>query len=260
MYRKPQKRKTVKTLLAILLLAGILVTGVNYIPKTAIVSENMNGRQLPVYSVKTSRNQVALSFDAAWGDEDTGRILQILKRHKVKVTFFATGGWVKQYPDAVKKVLKDGHELGNHSESHPHMSTLSKEGIREELMRAHERVKKLTGYDMKVFRPPYGDYNNLVIATAKECGYLPIQWSVDSLDWKDYGARAILDTVLHHKNLKPGAIILCHNGAKYTASALEGLLDGLKKAGYQIVPVSKLVVRKNYQIDANGMQIPQGEE
>ncbi|SFQ29985.1 polysaccharide deacetylase family sporulation protein PdaB [Lachnospiraceae bacterium XBB1006] len=257
-YRK--ERKKGRILLSGMVIAGVLAVGVKKLPATIAVSQNMGARQLPVYSVKTGRNLVALSFDAAWGDEDTGQILKILKRHKVNVTFFATGGWIKQYPEAVKQVLKDGHELGNHSESHPHLTTLSKEGIRQELMRPHQRVKKLTGYEMKVFRPPYGDYNNLVIATARECGYLPIQWSVDSLDWKDYGKQAIVDTVLHSKNLKAGAIILCHNGAKYTASALEELLDGLEKAGFQIVPVSKLVIRSHYRIDGNGMQIPLREE
>lgn len=254
------KRKLIHSLLTWGVVAGVLAIGAKMIPKSIFVSQMENGRLLPVYSVKTDKNQVALSFDAAWGDEDTEKILKTLKKHKVHVTFFATGGWVKQYPEDVKKILKDGHELGNHSETHPHLSTLSEEGIRRELMLVHQRVKKIAGYNMKVFRPPYGDYNNLVISTAKACGYTPVQWSVDSLDWKDYGVQPILDTVLKSKNLEPGAIILCHNGARYTAQALDQLLSGIKEAGLQVVPVSKLLIKKHYRIDGNGMQIPIGED
>lgn len=108
---------------------------------------------------------------------------------------------------------------------------------------------------MQLFRPPYGDYDDEVVRTAQECGYYPIQWSVDSLDWKDYGVQSIIDTVLNHKDLKNGAIILCHNGAKYTAQALEQLLTGLEEQGYQIVPVSELIYKEDYHMDVTGRQI-----
>ena len=122
-------------------------------------------------------------------------------------------------------------------------------------MKVHERVKELTGVEMQLFRPPYGDYDDEVVRTAQECGYYPIQWSVDSLDWKDYGVQSIIDTVLNHKDLKNGAIILCHNGAKYTAQALEQLLTGLEEQGYQIVPVSELIYKEDYHMDVTGRQI-----
>ena len=135
------------------------------------------------------------------------------------------------------------------------MSQLSKEEQKEEIMKVHERVKELTGVEMQLFRPPYGDYDDEVVRTAQECGYYPIQWSVDSLDWKDYGVQSIIDTVLNHKDLKNGAIILCHNGAKYTAQALEQLLTGLEEQGYQIVPVSELIYKEDYHMDVTGRQI-----
>ena len=106
-----------------------------------------------------------------------------------------TGGWIEQYPDDVKAIAAAGHELGNHSENHKQMSTLSSEECKKELMTPHEKVKKLTGIDMKVFRPPYGDYNDTLITTVRECGYSPIQWDVDSLDWKDYDAATITQRV-----------------------------------------------------------------
>lgn len=136
------------------------------------------------------------------------------------------------------------------------MSQLSDEEKTQELMSVHEKVKELTGVKMQLFRPPYGDYDNAVVLNARENGYYPIQWDVDSLDWKDYGVDSILNTVLNHKALGNGSIILCHNGAKYTADALDALLDGLKEKGYQVVPISQLIYKENYHMDVTGRQIP----
>ena len=122
-------------------------------------------------------------------------------------------------------------------------------------MKVHEKVKELTGVDMNLFRPPYGDYDDAVILNAKENGYYTIQWDVDSLDWKDYGVDSIIDTVVNHKNLGNGSIILCHNGAKYTKEALEAMIVGLKEKGYEIVPVSELIYREDYHMDVTGRQI-----
>lgn len=218
-------------------------------------SSNVNGRELPIYCVETDQKKVALSFDAAWGNEDTGQILEILKKHNVHVTFFMTGGWVKNYPDDVKKILNAGHDLGNHSENHKNMSQLSTAQQEEELMKVHNKVKELTGYEMNLFRPPYGDYDNTVVLTAKKLGYYTIQWDVDSLDWKDYGVDSIIKTVTEHKHLGNGSIILCHNGAKYTAQALDTMLTVLKEKGYTIVPVSELIIKNDYHMNADGRQI-----
>ena len=219
-------------------------------------SSAANGRQLPIYCVQTDQKKVALTFDAAWGNEDTQKILDILKEKNVNATFFMTGGWVKNYPEDVKAILAAGHDLGNHSENHKNMSQLSSDEQKQELLSVHERVRQLTGYEMFLFRPPYGDYDDSVVLTARECGYYPIQWDVDSLDWKDYGTDAILDRVLNHSHLGNGSIILCHNGAKYTAQALERLITGLQEKGYRIVPVSELILREDYHMDAEGRQIP----
>lgn len=220
------------------------------------VSSNVNGRELPIYCVDTEEKKVALSFDAAWGNEDTRKILEILKKHDIKVTFFMTGGWVESFPDDVKAIYEAGHDLGNHSENHKNMSQLSDEEKTEELMKVHEKVKQLTGEDMELFRPPYGDYDDNVVLNATKNGYFTIQWDVDSLDWKDYGVDSIIHTVVDHKNLGNGSIILCHNGAKYTAQALEALITGLQEKGYEIVPVSQLILKKDYHMDVTGRQIP----
>lgn len=221
-------------------------------------SSQVGERHLPIYCVDVgTEKKIALSFDAAWGNEDTKDILDILKKHDVKVTFFMTGGWVEKYPDDVKAILDAGHDLANHSENHKNMSQLSKSEQKEELLKVHNKVKKLTGYEMTLFRPPYGDYDNNVILNAAECGYYTIQWDVDSLDWKDYGVDSIINTVCSHKHLGPGSIILCHNGAKYTAAALDQMITQLKEDGYTLVPISELIYKENYFMNHEGRQIPQ---
>ncbi len=213
-------------------------------------------RQLPIYCVQTDKPQVALSFDAAWGNEDTAQIMDILAKHNVKVTFFMTGGWVESFPEDVKYIASQGHDLGNHSENHKNMSQLSDEEIRSELQKVHDKVKALTGQDMTLFRPPYGDYDDQVVTVSRDMGYYPVQWDVDSLDWKDYGTESIIKTVLNHRHLGNGSIILMHNGAKYTPAALDAVITGLQDAGYELVPISQLIYRDNYHIDHEGRQVP----
>lgn len=238
-------------LAAFAVLRGVLVT----VKANVSVSNSVNGKELPIYCVETDEPKIALSFDAAWGNEDTRKILEILKKHDVRVTFFMTGGWVESYPDDVKAILAAGHDLGNHSENHKNMSQLSDAEKKEELMSVHQKVQELTGYEMFLFRPPYGDYDNAVVNVAKDCGYFTIQWDVDSLDWKDYGVDSIIKTVTEHKHLGNGSIILCHNGAKYTAEALDTLITALKEKGYTFVPVSELIYRDKYHMNHEGRQM-----
>lgn len=155
----------------------------------------------------------------------------------------------------VKAIYAAGHDLANHSENHKDMVTIGTAEQKEELMKVHERVKELTGCEMTLFRPPYGSYNNDLISTAEACGYYPIQWSVDSLDWKDYGVDSIISTVCEHKALENGAIILMHNGATYTARALETVIKTIKEKGYEIVPISELIYKDNYHMGVAGRQI-----
>ena len=158
----------------------ILAAGVG-VSKTVTVTNTVNGKELPIYSVDTEEKKVALSFDAAWGNEDTQQILDTLKEYNIHVTFFMTGGWVEKFPDDVKKIKEAGHDLANHSENHKNMSQLSDSECQQELLKVHEKVKELTGVEMDLFRPPYGDYDNEVIQNATSCGYYTIQWDVDTL-------------------------------------------------------------------------------
>ncbi|MGO1470661.1 MAG: polysaccharide deacetylase family protein, partial [Tissierella sp.] len=127
-------------------------------------------KELPIYSVEREDKKIAISFDAAYGDEYTIDILDILDKYKVKTTFFLVKFWVEDFPDKVEEIHKRGHEVGNHSATHPNMSELSSEQIAEELNSTGEEIYKITKEKPFLFRPPYGDYNDNLILEAKENG------------------------------------------------------------------------------------------
>ncbi|MBP3506470.1 MAG: polysaccharide deacetylase family protein [Lachnospiraceae bacterium] len=212
--------------------------------------------ELPIYSVETEERVVALTFDAAWGDEDLADILATLESHQAKATFFVSGDWVDRYPDAVQSIHAAGHELANHGTNHKHMPQLSQEEMIKEIMECHQQVYALTQTNMTAFRAPYSDWNDQVVKVAKSCGYSSINQNVDSVDWKDYGVDSIIQTVMEDPDLDNGAIILLHNGATYTSAALDELLTQLENEGYTFVPISELIYTDNYTLDHTGRQFP----
>ena len=236
------------------LLIGVIAGGIALTSTVQAIQTASAQREIPIYCVDTDKKQVALSFDAAWGNEQTEHLLDILDKYNVKTTFFLVGDWVEKYPESVKEISKRGHDVGNHSNTHPHMTQMSVDDMNTQIQTCNEKIKALTGKCPTLFRAPYGDYNNTLIESANSLGYHVIQWSVDSLDWKDYGADSIVDTVLNHKALGDGAIILMHNGAKYTKDALERVITGLQAKGYEIVPISQLIYSENYHMDNTGRQ------
>lgn len=171
------------TVLLFVLTAFALVRGVaSVLPRSITVSSSVNGKLLPINSVETDKKQVALTFEATYGNRDIAKILEILEKHDIHATFFLTGNWVDEYPDDVKAIFAAGHDVGNIGDSHKHMPQLTDEECREEIEQAHTKVQALTGYDMFLFRPPYGDYDNHVISNAAKCGYYSVRWDVDTLD------------------------------------------------------------------------------
>lgn len=214
----------------------------------------VSAKLLPIYSVFTDKKQVALTFDCAWGADDIDEILETLDQHGVKATFFMVGDWMRKYPEAAKKIAEKGHDVASHSDKHPHVTEMGKEEIKKDIRFAHNTIKEITGIDTNLYRAPYGEYNDTVVEAAKESGYYIIQWDVDSLDWKNYGKQEMIDRVLKHKNLSPGSIILLHNATKYTKDALPTIIEGLKGKGYELVPVSQLIIKDNYTIDHTGRQ------
>lgn len=212
-------------------------------------------RDLPIYCVdKGDKKVCSVSFDAAWGNEDTDELIAILGKHNIKATFFVVGAWVDKYPESVKKLADAGHEVMNHSDSHPHLTKLSEAEIIKEINTCSDKIEAVTGKRPILMRPPYGDYNDKVVSTARSIDHYTIQWDVDSLDWKDLSPAAIYDRVT--QRVKPGSIVLFHNAAKNTPAALPQILEKLISDGYEFVPVSQLIYTENYKIDNTGKQIP----
>ncbi len=210
-------------------------------------------KELPIYSVDRDDKKIAISFDAAYGDEFTDDILEILDKYKVKSTFFLVGFWIDKYPNRVEEIHKKGHEIGNHSSTHPNIPTLSRDGMIKEIKETHDKIVKITDTNPMLFRPPFGDYNDLLIQTARELGYYVIQWDIDSLDWKELGVEPVIDTVV--KNTTSGSIILFHNNAKYIKEYLPIVIQRLQEKGFEIVPVSELIYKDNFRMDNSGRQI-----
>lgn len=211
-------------------------------------------RSLPVYSVQRDDGMLSISFDASWGAERTEQILDILDEYNVRATFFLVNIWLEDYPELARRIAARGHEIGMHSVSHPQFSTLNASQMEEELWGNYRKIKELTGYEPRLFRPPFGDYNNEVISVVAAQGFVPIQWSVDSLDWKDYSAEKICERVL--KKISGGDIVLFHNDGLHTAEALPQILETLQSRGLQLCPISELLLKSESYIDINGKQRP----
>lgn len=243
---------TKRTLISICfcLLIGLMAGAIAITSGIKTVQTSTAEREIPIYYVDTDKKQVALSFDAAWGDEQTDTLLKILEEYNVKATFFLVGQWVDNYPDDVKKIAEKGHDIGNHSNTHPYMTQLSTADMTGEIQACNEKIKAITGNDVTLFRAPYGDYNNDVVKSVNGCGMYCIQWDVDSLDWKDPSPEQITQNVV--SKLKNGSIILMHNGATNTPEALPKVIEGIKNAGYEIVPISQILLKGEYYTDVQG--------
>lgn len=212
-------------------------------------------KELPVYSVSHDEKLLALTIDAAWEDDKTDFILETLKTYDIKATFFLCGFWVEDYPEMVKKISDDGHEIGNHSWTHPHMSKQSSGQIVDELKTLDDKLESITGKRSTLFRAPYGEYNDTVITTVRNAGYEVIQWDIDTVDWKpERSAETILNSVL--PKLKNGSIILCHNNGYKIEQYLPTLIETALSQGYKFVTVSEMLLPGPTIIDVNGVQKP----
>lgn len=224
-------RSTVAGLL-VLLLGLLLPTGALAASPSILVSR-----------VTTSSKVMALTFDFGSDAGNVSSILATLADHGVKSTFFATGQAATNYPSAVRSVVSQGHEIGNHSYSHPYFTSLTPAQMIDELSRAATAIRTATGQAPKpYFRPPYGAYNSTVLQAVGDAGYgHTIMWTIDTVDWQGVSATAIRDKVL--ANASPGSIVLMHvgGGATGTPDALPGMITGLRAAGYQLVTVSQLL-------------------
>lgn len=239
--------------LSFVLLVGC---GFLYLPKAiATFKPAKKEQKQPINSVECKEKAIGLSFDVTGEEKNVEEILKVLKAHSVQAAFFVTGDWAKEHPSLVKSIFLAGHDIGNHGKSKKEMVQLSKKECMEEIAQAHNQVKDLTGVDMKLFRAPYGEFNDTVLAACETLGYLPIKWNIDSMDWKNYGKDSIVNTVCNNKNLQKGSIVLCHSQTKFTKDALAELIETLQEKGYSFVKVSEMVYQEPYEIDEQGRQI-----
>ena len=236
---------------AALVLAAAIFYVVNY---PVSVSAAASTRQVPIYSVGRTQKVGAISFDAAWGNEDTQTLIDILEKFHVKTTFFVVGDWVEKYPESVKALHNAGHEVMSHSNHHDHYNSLSADQIVADVTASNERISAVTGVTPTLIRCPYGEYDDHVIAAIRSMGMEPIQWDVDSLDWKDYDADTICQRVT--SRVRQGSIVLFHNAALHTPEALPAILTCLINDGYTVVPISQLILPQPYTIDHTGRQFP----
>lgn len=238
--------------LILLFIVTVSISYVGFKTDRNITEVFLRERELPIYSVEVDEKKIAISFDAAWGDDFTLGILDILDKYEIKSTFFLVGFWIDKYPEHVKEISKRGHDVGNHSTNHPYMTKLSDDEIVKELNTTGEKIEKLINIKPILFRPPFGDYNDKLIILCKENGYYSIQWDVDSLDWKELGVQPVVDRVT--RNVAKGSIVLFHNNAKYVLEYLPIVIERLQKEGYEIVPISELIIKEDFFMDNTGRQ------
>ena len=207
----------------------------------------------PIRCVQTQEKKIALTFDADTDNLETQKLIGILRRYHVKATFFAVGAWVGKYPDSLQALAAAGHEIGNHSNTHPHMTGLSRADMTAQMAECSRRIEAAAGVWPEFFRAPYGDTGPDVAAAAQSLGMVSVEWSVDSFDWRNLPPGQIARRVIDQA--RPGSIVLLHCGAKNTATALPEILETLQSEGYRIVPVSQLLYRDRFTVTESGVQM-----
>ena len=248
------KQKIITYFVSVLTVVVLFFVASTLNKDNATVETSSSGeRLLPIYNVKTEEKKVAFTMNCAWNADDIDSILETLEKNNVKITFFMVGEWIDKYPEAVEKIYKAGHEIANHSDTHKHVNNLSYEENVKEIKSANEKIKNITGTENKLYRAPYGEYNNTVIKAARDNGYIPIQWNLDTLDYTGITGEEMWSRI--EGKIKEGDIILSHNGTEHTADSLDMLINNIKGKGFDIVRVSDLIYQDNYEIDINGTQI-----
>ncbi len=192
-----------------------------------------------IYRGNPSKNKVAFTFDATYGDNQTNTLLDILRRNNIKATFFLAGIWIENYPQLTRNIAAAGHEIANHTYTHPHLPQLSLSQVANQIVSTGNIIRNTVGKTPYLLRPPFGEYDQSVLNTAARLGYLTIMWTVDSLDWQSPGVDAIIDRVVN--NIKPGAIILMHQAAAQTPQALQTIIDRLRNQGYSFGTVTEVL-------------------
>lgn len=250
--------KVVSVCLVFLLVCLIILTSILNSNTINAVLCGYATKKLPIYSVKRDDKLISISFDCAWGNEYTAKLLDVMDDYGVKCTFFAVSFWAEKYQDDMKEIVSRGHEIGTHSKTHSYMSKQNAQTIDEELKYSCEVIENVCGTKVTLFRAPYGDYNNQLIERAEKMGLYTIQWDVDSLDWKNLSAHDISLRVI--SKVKSGSIILCHNNGLHTAESLPLIFADLIAKGYKFVKISDLIYKEKFKMLNDGTQVKVDEE
>lgn len=248
LYKTVSGRKmmtVISVLLAITVMSG-LVAG-QYISSASAT------KKLPIYSVQTDKKEVAITFDAAWTNQDTDELIKILKKHKATATFFIVGDWADRFPESVRAFYDAGHTIANHSDTHKAFSKCTREEIRKEITACNEKLEKIIGEEITLVRAPLGDYTKESLEVAESLGMKTIQWNCDSLDYTKISVEEIVNRVVN--GTQNGSVILFHNGVENTVESLDRILTNLEKQGYSFVSVNDLIYKDNYYLDHTGKQI-----
>lgn len=199
---------------------------------------HVHNKLTPIYQGNVQYPKVAFACNVFWGEEYMPKMLEILHRENIRITFFLGGNWVNKNPELAKEIAKYGHELANHSFTHPHPNSLNKEQNKDQILRTEELVFSVTQQKTVLYAPPFGEFNQTVLQAAEELGYKTIMWTVDTVDWKRPPPEVIKARV--QKKIQNGAIILIHP-TEPTVEALPDLIRELKRRGYVMEPVSSII-------------------
>lgn len=243
-----------RTLTAVILLVVILGAALAWMAGAGVFENTAaKNRLVPIYAVATEEKKVALTFDAAWGADQTRVIMDEVEKYGYKCTFFLTGFWAEANKELVKEIHDRGHQIGNHSQNHKHLNELNSETLQTEIDSVNALINELTGETPRFFRAPFGEYDNDLVKAVGAKGMQCIQWSVDSLDWKGLSGSQITERVI--ANIEPGFIVLMHNASDHIVEALPLILLSVQNKGMTAVRLDELVYSENYTVDSRGIQI-----
>ena len=241
-----------RTLTAVILLVVILGAALAWMAGAGVFENTAaKNRLVPIYAVATEEKKVALTFDAAWGADQTRAIMDEVEKYGYKCTFFLTGFWAEANKELVKEIHDRGHQIGNHSQNHKHLNELNSETLQTEIDSVNALINELTGETPRFFRAPFGEYDNDLVKAVGAKGMQCIQWSVDSLDWQGLSAEQIACRV---QKAQSGDIILCHNNSDHITEALPLILEWGKIKGLNFRPVGEVIYTDNYTVDGSGKQ------
>jgi len=236
-------KKTIQMIVAIALIIIIITAGIIIYNNKKGISTVTNNKEIskPINMGGDNTNYIAFTCNVDWGNEVIPEILNILREQDIKITFFVTGRWVKEFPDIFKTIVDEGHEIGSHGYEHLNYSTLSLEENRKQIKKAEEIIIKYVNIKPTLFAPPSGDYNQSTLVAAEELGYKTILWSIDTIDWHQGSTKEIIIERVMNKPKHNGAIVLMHPMPE-TAKALPTIIEKLNEKNLKVGRVTDILI------------------